>query len=170
MAQMVKNPPALWETWVWSLGWEDSLEKGMATHSSVLSWRIPRTKEPGRLSSMGQKEWDTTEWLWLSPLVTLVSLDSQLYLLSSECPLSFSWVFNLCAMVWKFSQDSDPSLRALFLHWLMLSVLTTSVSCIFLVCFCCCCYCYLKVLGTPSWHLGWKGKSLSFSYFYNFWM
>ena len=43
MAQLVKNPPAVWETWVRSLGWEDPLEKGMATHSSVLAWRIPRT-------------------------------------------------------------------------------------------------------------------------------
>ena len=41
MAQMVKNPPAIWKTWVQSLGWEDPLEKGMATHSSVLACRIP---------------------------------------------------------------------------------------------------------------------------------
>ena len=41
VAQIVKNPPAMWETWVQSLGWEDSLEKGMATHSSILAWRIP---------------------------------------------------------------------------------------------------------------------------------
>ena len=40
MAQMVKNPPAMWETCVRSLGWEDPLEKGMATHSSILAWRI----------------------------------------------------------------------------------------------------------------------------------
>ena len=40
MAQLVKNPPAMWETWVWSLGWEDPLEKEMATHSSILAWRI----------------------------------------------------------------------------------------------------------------------------------
>ena len=44
------------ETWVRSLGWEDSLEKGMATHSSVLAWIIPWTEEPGRLQSMGLKE------------------------------------------------------------------------------------------------------------------
>ena len=43
MAQLVKNPPAMQETWVQSLGWEDSLEKGMATYSGVLAWRIPRT-------------------------------------------------------------------------------------------------------------------------------
>ena len=41
MAQLVKNPPAMRETWVRSLGWEDPLEKGMATHSSILAWRIP---------------------------------------------------------------------------------------------------------------------------------
>ena len=43
MAQLVKNPPAMWETWVQSLGWEDPLEKGKATHSSILAWRIPWT-------------------------------------------------------------------------------------------------------------------------------
>ena len=50
MAQLVKNLPAMQETWVQSLGWEDPLEKGMATHSSILVWRIPRTVE-----SMGSK-------------------------------------------------------------------------------------------------------------------
>ena len=44
VAQMVKNPPAMWETWVQSLGWEDPLEEGMATHSSILAWRIPRDR------------------------------------------------------------------------------------------------------------------------------
>ena len=43
VAQLVKNPPAMQETWVQSLGWEDSLEKGTATHSSILAWTIPRT-------------------------------------------------------------------------------------------------------------------------------
>ena len=45
VAQTVKNPPALWETWVRSLGWEDPLEEGMATHSSILAWRISMDKE-----------------------------------------------------------------------------------------------------------------------------
>ena len=49
VAQMVKNPPTMQETWVRSLGWEDLLEKGKATHSSILAWRIPWTEEPGRL-------------------------------------------------------------------------------------------------------------------------
>ena len=52
VAQRVKNLPAVWETWVWSLGWEDPLEEGMATHSSILAWRIPWTEEPAGLKSM----------------------------------------------------------------------------------------------------------------------
>ena len=58
---MVNNLSAKQETWVLSLGWEDPLEKRMATHSSVLAWRIPWTEEPGGLESMGCKESDTTE-------------------------------------------------------------------------------------------------------------
>ena len=67
------NLPAMLETWVPFLGWEDPLEKWMATHSSNLDWRIPRTKEPGRLQPMGSQaivhrvaETDVTEWLKLS--------------------------------------------------------------------------------------------------------
>ena len=53
VAQMVKRLPAMGETRVRSLGWEDALEKEMATHSSIPAWRIPWTEEPGRLQSMG---------------------------------------------------------------------------------------------------------------------
>ena len=56
MAQTVKNPPAMQETQVPSLGQEDSLEKGMATYSRTLAWEIPWTEEPGRLQSMGSKK------------------------------------------------------------------------------------------------------------------
>ena len=63
MAQLVKNQPAMRETWVWSLGWEDPLEKGTTTYSSILAWRIPWTEEPGRLQSMGSQRighnWET---------------------------------------------------------------------------------------------------------------
>ena len=52
---MVKNPTAIQETWIPSLGQEDPLEKEMATHSSTLAWRIPWTEEPGRLQSMGSQ-------------------------------------------------------------------------------------------------------------------
>ena len=57
-AQLVKNPPAMWETWVQSLDWEDPLEKGRATHSSILAWRFPWIEDMN-------KESDTTEWLSL---------------------------------------------------------------------------------------------------------
>ena len=53
VAQMVKCLPTMQETWVRSLGWEDPLEKEMATHSSILAWEIPWTEDPGRLQSMG---------------------------------------------------------------------------------------------------------------------
>ena len=59
--KMVKNLPAMQEIRVQSLGWEDPLEKGRATHTSVLAWRIPWTEEPGRPQSWGQRESDTTE-------------------------------------------------------------------------------------------------------------
>ena len=55
VAQMVKDLPVMQETWGRSLGWEDPLEKGMATHSSSLAWRIPQTEEPGGLQSMGSQ-------------------------------------------------------------------------------------------------------------------
>ena len=61
MAQLVKNPPATGETWVPSLGWEDPLEKGKATHSNILAWRIPWIVSP-----WGHKKLDTTERLSLS--------------------------------------------------------------------------------------------------------
>ena len=52
---MVKNLPTMQETWVRFLGWEDTLKKGMATHSSILAWRIPWTEESGELQSMGSQ-------------------------------------------------------------------------------------------------------------------
>ena len=55
MAQMVKNLPVMQETQVQSLGQEDPLEKGIATHSSIFAWRIPWTEEPGRLQSIGSQ-------------------------------------------------------------------------------------------------------------------
>ena len=71
-AQTVKNQPAIQETWVWSVAWEDSLEKGTATYSSVLPWKIPWTPKPGGLQSMGSQRvvhnWATntfTLFMWL---------------------------------------------------------------------------------------------------------
>ena len=61
MAQRLKRLPAMQETWVLSLGWEDPLEKEMATHSSILAWRIPWMEELGGLESTGRKQLDMTE-------------------------------------------------------------------------------------------------------------
>ena len=77
---MVKNMPAIQESQVWSLGQEDPLEKGMATHSSILAWRIPWVEDPGRLQSVGLQrvrlDWATnttssvsTKYLVLSNIV-----------------------------------------------------------------------------------------------------
>ena len=60
MVQSVKHLSAMQETWVQFLGWEIPMEKEMATHSSILAWRIPWTEEPGGLQSMGLQESDTT--------------------------------------------------------------------------------------------------------------
>ena len=61
MAQMVKNLPAMQETWVCSLGWEDPLEKGMATHSSILAWKFHEQRSLTGDSSSGHRELDMTE-------------------------------------------------------------------------------------------------------------
>ena len=75
MAHMVKKLPAVWETWVWSLGWEDPLEEGLAAHSNILAWRISWMEEPGRLQSMAsqrvghdwpQKQQHTYMWGFLA--------------------------------------------------------------------------------------------------------
>ena len=70
VTQMVKNLPAMQETQVQSLGWEDPLEKGMTTHSSILAWRIPWTEEPGMLQSVGsyrvRPDWQLTLSRFLS--------------------------------------------------------------------------------------------------------
>ena len=70
---MLKRLPAMWETWVRSLGQEDPLEKEMATHSSIVAWRIPWTEEPGRLQSMGSQrvrhDWVTSPSFFLSRFI-----------------------------------------------------------------------------------------------------
>ena len=72
VAQIVKNLPARQETWVWSLGREEPLKKGMAIHSSILAWRIPWTEKPGRLQSMGSQRvrhnWTTNTFTFHSSL------------------------------------------------------------------------------------------------------
>ena len=76
MVQRLKHLPAMWETWVRSLGREDRLEKEMATHSSILAWRIPWTEELGGLQSTGCKKSDTTERLHFHFHFTVDSMNS----------------------------------------------------------------------------------------------
>ena len=100
-AQMVKNLPSMWETQVQSLGQDDLLEKGMATHSNILAWRTPCTEESGGLHSMDHKDLNTTEWLSLhlthikiSVIKTVLSLLSRVWLFATpwtvthQAPLS----------------------------------------------------------------------------------
>ena len=65
VAQMIMSLPVMWETWIRSLGWEDTLEKEVATHFSILAWKIPWTEEPGNLRTMAPQSLDTTERLSL---------------------------------------------------------------------------------------------------------
>ena len=84
VAQSVKNPTAMQETWVQSLNWEESLEEIMASHSSIPAWRIPWTEEPGGLQSLGPQrvgqDWATEHthvqhpWVWLSPCIVHLKL------------------------------------------------------------------------------------------------
>ena len=77
VAQMVQNLPAMQETWVRSLGWEDPLEKEMETHSSILAWRIPWMEEPGGLQSTGSQSWTRLSDFTHS-LITTLSMMSML--------------------------------------------------------------------------------------------
>ena len=86
------------ETWVQSLVWEDTLEKEMATHSSILAWRIAWTEEPGGLQSIGCKESDTTEWLTQHniPLCICITSSLSIYLLMDDIGLSsISWLLKI---------------------------------------------------------------------------
>ena len=78
VAQLVKNLPVMQETWVQSLGWEDPLENGMATHSSILAWRIPWTEEPGGLQSM-ESQTAGHDWATNHTLTLVITTHSQLW-------------------------------------------------------------------------------------------
>ena len=128
VAQMVKNLSAMQETWVWSLGWEDTLEKRVATHFSILAWRIPWTEDPGRLHSMGSQrvghDWVTntsicfrhSDWVvWLSRVVIMTFSTWSFYILGSKTMYVLTWFsqmdlfyyspklvvfFRLCVLIW----------------------------------------------------------------------
>ena len=105
IAQLVKNPPAIWETWVRFLSWEDPLEKGTPTHSSILAWRIPQTEELGRLQSMRSQRvghsFHSLTWVQIQaqPLANCVTL--------KICLTTSSLSFSISKMGIKISASQD---------------------------------------------------------------
>ena len=94
VTQTIKNLLIMWEAWVWSLVWEDPLEEGMASHSSILAWRIPRTEESGGLQSMGSQRVShdcATELSWTELMFVIAFLPRSKHLLIS-CLQSLSIV------------------------------------------------------------------------------
>ena len=93
-AQTVKNPPAMWEMWIWPLCWEDPLEEGMATHFSIVARRISRTGQPGGLQSMGSQRirHDWSDWAH-SPIVHII------YVLHLPYPFLCWWTLRLLPLL-----------------------------------------------------------------------
>ena len=121
MAQLVKNPPAMQETWVRSLGWEDPLEKGKATHSSILAWRILWTVYMDMYSPWGFKESDMTEGLSLSKILVAVEImvaqtvkhlltmqDTWVWSLDWEDPLEKEMATHSSTLAWKIPWMEEP--------------------------------------------------------------
>ena len=115
VAQMVKNLPAMWEIWVWSLGQEDPLEKGMATHSSILAWRIPWTEKPGWLPIHRTAELDTIE----QP--TLPKISAEAYLIFYHFTYLFSLTQNYFVNDEKPPWINESMLDIIFLIWFTFS-------------------------------------------------
>ena len=105
VAQMVKRLPIMQETWVWSLAWEDPLEKAMATHSSILAWKIPWMEEPGRLHSMWSQR---VRHNW----ATSLSLSMSQWGLCLEAPADYSKeaVWKGAPVALYLAQQKCPSL------------------------------------------------------------
>ena len=104
LTQLVKNPPAMQETWVWVLGPEDPLEKEMETYSSILAWKIQWTEEPGGLQSMGSQEsditWQPNHLLWWPKSRTL----NTKYCLgygAAEALIHYWWECKVGQLLWK---------------------------------------------------------------------
>ena len=104
VAQTVKNLSAMQDTWVQSLGWENPLEKGKATHTRILAWKIPWTEEPGGYSLWGRKGSDMTEWFNTFTFFLIYHLCKLMCcfclfpsLLGSQFPL-LTWVWELLAL------------------------------------------------------------------------
>ena len=121
VAKRLKCLPLMQETWVQSLGREDPLEKEMATHSSILAWRIPRTEEPGGLQSMGLQRVGQTERINFLNFLTLMPL-----IIRATCSLTFMYLFltalGLCCFAWASSNCSKQGLLFLVAPRLLITV------------------------------------------------
>ena len=131
---MVKNPPAMRETWVQPLSWEDPLEEGMATHSSIFAWIIPWTEELGGLQSMGSQrvwhawaseqhalrgQWYLTPNLpWEFYLITLYCLVHSLMLM----PLRECWSYLIQLFKLSFERELSPVLTEVEIQFMLLSL------------------------------------------------
>ena len=120
MVQTVKNLPAMWETWVQSLGQKDPLEKEMETHSSILTWRIPCTEEPGGLPSLGHKESDITEQLTLA----LLKVIKYIWKKWVQCEFSDPFLSILQGLLRQFSMSI--SRREMWFDFLPTTLITSS--------------------------------------------
>ena len=100
----------MWETQVWSLGWEDLLEKEMTTHSSTLAWKIPWTEEPGRLQSIGSQsvghDWATSLSLWLKSNWLQILATSAKYLHINICVV-FNQMSGLTVLTQRTTRGGD---------------------------------------------------------------
>ena len=120
MTKLVKNPPARRETWVWSLGWEDPLEKGKATHSSILAWRIPWTV---------QSKESTKSWIWLSDfhfhfhtsIKLILKLGQKIWTLYKtgypNDQQTYEQVLNLISN--QRNADKHNNVKSLLAHWMI---------------------------------------------------
>ena len=118
VAQMVRSVPAVQETWVWSLGQEDPLEKEMATHCNILAWKIPWTEEPGRLQSTGsrrvRRDWAQHSTRYRSSLLFIckLNLESHFYtvfpVFRISLPLGLSLFLILLYFMFDWNSVSLP--------------------------------------------------------------
>ena len=107
-----KIPSAVQETWVWSLSWEDSLEEGTVTHSSILAWESAWAEEPGRLHSVGCKESDVTEWLSRAHH----TVENQFSSVAQSC-MTLCYPMD-CSMPGFHVHHQHPELTQTHVHWI----------------------------------------------------
>ena len=123
VAQMVKSLPAMWESRVWSLSWEDPLEKAMATQSSILAWRIPWIEEPGGLQSMGSKrvghDWTTNAFTFFmagnTPFLRRITKLQNSLVAQMVKSLPAMWETQIWSLSWEDPLEKEMATNPVFL-------------------------------------------------------